>query len=123
MAFAGPDLEEEFRVLKEQAISEELGFDDKKKDILSKGEQNKRHSFIISSLLSESELSSAVQCEHVYRLSIFYHHDSMLPRTTIELLIIFLFSSEAWLGRLGWSWENDGFIENPKYSRSTNEIN
>ena len=39
MAFAGPNLEDEFKSFKEQAISEELGFDGKRKDVLSKVHQ------------------------------------------------------------------------------------
>ena len=37
MAFAGPDLEAEFLSYKESAITDELGFDEKRKKILSEG--------------------------------------------------------------------------------------
>jgi U3 small nucleolar RNA-associated protein 14 len=43
MAFAGPNLEEEFTALKNQSIDEELGFDAKRKDVLSKGIDHSSH--------------------------------------------------------------------------------
>jgi U3 small nucleolar RNA-associated protein 14 len=38
LAFAGPDLEEDFAAYKKQTIDDELGIDEKKNKILSEGE-------------------------------------------------------------------------------------
>ena len=40
MAFAAPDLEDEFKEMKNAAIEEELGISDKKKAILSDGKED-----------------------------------------------------------------------------------
>jgi hypothetical protein len=37
MAFAGPNLEEEYRTAKKQQIESEMGIDDKKMQVLSQG--------------------------------------------------------------------------------------
>lgn len=51
-AFAGPDLEEEFISYKKQLISDELGFDEKRKDVLKKGKHFQRLSIWFVNLVN-----------------------------------------------------------------------
>lgn len=80
MAFAGPDLEEEFNAFKGQEIDAELGIDEKKASIINTGAS-------LHTLQHEVSLSvCTVYC--------------VLTVSCCSLLF-----SESWLGRLGRTWQ------------------